>query len=131
MGILSNQSPSIVGKRIPYTMKKDNRLKNERQNLNLFAMLAAGDGTREGCRRLKCADQVCFPGVDCDDTRSGPRCGTCPPGYTGMQFLYIVPLGPWNSKTLVFFFFFFFGGGGGVGWLVGRSSRQTCHTPWI
>ncbi|XP_031829184.1 thrombospondin isoform X2 [Nomia melanderi] len=25
----------------------------------------------------------CFPGADCRDTPQGPRCGPCPPGYTG------------------------------------------------
>nr|XP_033339765.1 cartilage oligomeric matrix protein-like [Megalopta genalis] len=25
----------------------------------------------------------CFPGADCRDTLHGPRCGPCPPGYTG------------------------------------------------
>ncbi|XP_076645729.1 thrombospondin isoform X2 [Halictus rubicundus] len=25
----------------------------------------------------------CFPGADCRDTPHGPRCGPCPPGYTG------------------------------------------------
>ena len=62
-------------------------------------MLDAGDGTKEGCRRLQCSDGACFPGVECKDSRNGPKCGSCPPGYIGMDiynnhYLYHIQDGP-------------------------------------
>ncbi|XP_077299488.1 cartilage oligomeric matrix protein-like [Arctopsyche grandis] len=41
-----------------------------------------------GCKeptqsRITCASGYCYPGVQCQDSAEGPRCGTCPRGYIG------------------------------------------------
>ncbi len=48
-----------------------------------FFSTSQGDGSREGCRRLTCDDEPCYPGVPCEDTDDGCRCGACPLGLTG------------------------------------------------
>lgn len=55
----------------------------------LDTLMTTGDGTKDGCERAgpSCAEGPCFPGVRCQDTRYGPKCGPCPPGYTGMKYI--------------------------------------------
>ena len=48
-----------------------------------YSWPSLGDGTRGGCRVLSCSDGICYPGVACKMTSTGPRCGPCPPGFTG------------------------------------------------
>lgn len=42
-----------------------------------------GNGTKFGCRPIECADNTCFPGVECVDSAAGFQCGSCPDGYKG------------------------------------------------
>ena len=42
-----------------------------------------GDGSVRGCRRVTCSDLTCFPGVQCEPSPDGPKCGPCPEGMTG------------------------------------------------
>ena len=44
---------------------------------------SSGDGTRDGCRPIRCSDEPCFSGVACRDGPRGFRCGACPQGYVG------------------------------------------------
>ncbi|KAL4704276.1 hypothetical protein ACJJTC_016294 [Scirpophaga incertulas] len=40
-------------------------------------------GNGEQCYKLSCSQTSCYPGVECQETSSGPRCGSCPQGYAG------------------------------------------------
>lgn len=46
---------------------------------------AGGPPRPHAMTRVTCRSNPspCFPGVECQDTTDGPRCGRCPQGYVG------------------------------------------------
>ena len=52
----------------------------------VFSAGLNGDGSRNGCHRMTCAEHPCHKGVNCIDTPSGAQCGPCPQGMTGSGY---------------------------------------------
>ncbi|XP_077298566.1 cartilage oligomeric matrix protein-like [Arctopsyche grandis] len=58
------------------------RQRNDIQNLR--STLDNCVGCKEPAQqRISCASGPCYPGVQCQDSAEGPRCGACPRGYIG------------------------------------------------
>ena len=45
--------------------------------------ILSGDGSKNGCERITCDHNPCYPGVECFPTSRGFRCASCPEGYVG------------------------------------------------
>ena len=51
---------------------------------------------------MSCSDGLCYPGVQCKTTLTGPRCGPCPTGFTGRTIYNVFALTAFRAYLFLF-----------------------------